>query len=116
MRIVQIDDDYIEMLRCKFPSIMDGKRFHRSHTRKHLGVVFTIGNFKYYAPFSSPKVKDYNQDGSIKKNSIFALYMVKDGINGEKALLGTIKLINMIPIPMRCVIEYSIEDEADLKY
>ena len=116
MRIVQIDDDYIEMLRQKFPSIMDGKRFHRSHTRKYLGIVFTIGEFNYYAPFSSPKVKDYNRDGTIKKNSIFAIHMVKDGECGEKVLVGTIKLINMIPIPMKYVIGYSIENEVDLKY
>lgn len=116
MRIVQIDDEYIAMLRQRFPSIMDEKRFHHSHTRKYLGVVFTIGSFNYYAPFSSPKAKDYNLDGSIKKNSIFAIHMVKDGDNGEKVLLGTIKLINMIPIPMKYVIGYSIESEADLKY
>lgn len=42
--------------------------------------------------------------------------MVKDGDNGEKVLIGTIKLMNMIPIPMKYVLEYSIENEADLKY
>ena len=42
--------------------------------------------------------------------------MVKDGERGEKVLLGTIKLINMIPIPLKYVIGYSIENEADLKY
>lgn len=46
---------------------MDEKRFHRSHTRKYVGVIFTVGNFNYYAPFSSPKVKDLKTDGSIKK-------------------------------------------------
>ncbi len=116
MKIVQIDDDYIEMLRRQFPSIMNEKRFHRTHSRKYLGIIFTIDNFNYYAPFSSPKVKDYNLDGSIKKNSIFAIHMVKDGDNGEKVLLGTIKLINMIPIPMKYVLGYSIKNEADLKY
>lgn len=116
MRIVQIDDEYIDLLRKEFPSVMDGKRFHRSHSRKYIGVIFTIGEFNYYAPFSSPKAKDYDSDGSIKKDSIFALHMVKGDNNGSKALLGTIKLINMIPVPMKYVLGYSIEDETDVNY
>lgn len=116
MRIVQISDDYIELLRNQFPRIMDEKRFHRSHTRKYVGVIFTVGNFNYYAPFSSPKVKDLKTDGSIKKNSIFSIYMTKDGENGSRVLLGTIKLINMIPIPMKYVEGYSIENEPDSAY
>ena len=63
---------------------MDGKRFHRSHTKKYLGIVFTIGKFNYYAPFSSPKVKDYNRDGTIKKNSIFAFIWLKTGSAEKK--------------------------------
>lgn len=116
MRIVQVNDDYIELLRKEFPSIMDEKRFHRSHTRKYIGVIFTVGSFNYYAPFSSPKRKDYKDNGTIKKNSIFTIYMTKDGEAGERVLLGTIKLINMIPIPMKYVEAYSIDSEPDLAY
>ena len=116
MKIIQVDDSYIAMLKEQFPSVMDEKRFHRSHSRKYIGVVFQVNDFHYYAPFSSPKNKDYKQDGSIKKNSIFGLYMVKDGKEGMKVLLGTIKLINMIPIPEQFIIEYSIESETDEKY
>ena len=49
MRIVQINDDYIKLLRNQFPGIMDEKRFHRSHTRKYVGVIFTVGNFNYWS-------------------------------------------------------------------
>ncbi len=42
--------------------------------------------------------------------------MIKGGNEGSKVLLGTIKLINMIPIPTEYVLDYSIEDESDLKY
>ena len=116
MQIVQVNDDYIELLRNEFPSIMDEKRFHRSHKRKYIGVIFTVDGFNYYAPFSSPKAKDYKKDGSIKKNSIFTIYMTKDDEAGERVLLGTIKLINMIPIPMKFVDGYSIDNEKDLTY
>ncbi len=47
MCIAQIDDNYIKILRQKFPSIMDEKRFHRSHARKYLGILFTVGKFNY---------------------------------------------------------------------
>lgn len=116
MKIVQVDDYYIELLRNEFPTIMDGKRFHRSHTRKYVGIIFSIGKFNYYAPFSSPKSKDYNLDGSIKKNSIFTIHMIKDGENGQRVLLGTIKLNNMIPIPEKYVLNYLINAELDSRY
>lgn len=116
MRIVQIKDEYIEILRKSFPVVLDNKRFHRKHTRKYIGIVFSINNFQYYAPFSSPKIKDYNNDGSIKKSNLFSIRMLESGENGEKVLLGTIKLNNMIPIPSSYIEEYVIEDEEDEKY
>lgn len=115
MKIVQIEDCYIETLKKEFPSIMDSKRFHRSHTRKYLGILFSIGDFNYYAPFSSPKAHDYNADGSIKKSTITSIRLTK--IDKEiKILLGSIKLNNMIPVPMKYVSGYSMENEADKKY
>lgn len=42
--------------------------------------------------------------------------MIKDGETGERVLLGTIKLINMIPVPMKYVLGYSIENEKDINY
>lgn len=42
--------------------------------------------------------------------------MTKDGENGSRVLLGTIKLINMIPIPMKYVEGYSIDNELDAAY
>lgn len=116
MRIVQIKDEYIEILRKAFPIVLDNKRFHRKHTRKYIGVVFSINGFQYYAPFSSPKPKDYNEDGTIKKSNLFSIRMLESGKNGEKVLLGTIKLNNMIPIPSNYVEEYVIEDEKDENY
>ena len=42
--------------------------------------------------------------------------MTKNNEEGKKVLLGTIKLINMIPIPMKYVEGYSIDNEQDEKY
>lgn len=116
MRIVQIKDDYIELLIREFPHVMDNKRFHRNHTRKYIGVVFKVGEFTYYAPFSSPKPKDFKPDGNVKRSDLFCLRMLEDGENGVRKLLGTVKLNNMIPIPEKYIEDYSIDDEPDEKY
>ena len=96
--------------------VMDEKRNKRSHTRKYLGVILQIGKFSYYAPFSSPKTLDYNKNGSIKKDSIFCLHMVKTKVDGSKELLGTIKLTKMIPVPLQYVSHYSFLNEKDVDY
>ena len=67
MRIVQIDDDYIEKLREHFPSVMDEKISFRTHKRKYIGILFRINDLNYYAPLSSPKKNDFHQNGTIKK-------------------------------------------------
>lgn len=116
MRIVQIDDSYIDQLKREFPSVLDSKKLYRRHSRKYIGIVLSINNSNYYVPFSSPKTKDYNSDGTIKKNNLFSVKMTKDGLTGEKVLLGTLRFNCMIPVPLKYVIGYSIENEADLNY
>ncbi len=78
MKIVEISDKYIEYLRKYFPNTtMDSKQHHRSHKRKYLGILFEIHGIPYYAPFSSPKKKDYNLDGTIRKSTLFIVRMTK---------------------------------------
>ena len=116
VEIIDVDDKYVEWLRETFPSVLDPKLFKRRHSRKYVGIIFQISEFNYFAPFSSPKKKDYTKDGLIKKNSIFSLYMVKDGTDGRKILLGTIKLTNMIPVPDEYIRSYDVENEIDKAY
>lgn len=116
MKIVQIDDAFIDDLVRKFPHVMFSKRFHRTHTRKYVGVVFTMNNLNYYVPFSSPKKDDYTPNGVIRTDNLFCARMVEDNGVGEKKLLGTLRFNNMIPVPMIFVEGYSIENEKDIKY
>lgn len=115
MKLVNIDDKYIEKLRMIFPNVMDNKRFHRTHTRKYLGVILQMNGKYYYAPLSSPKEKDYLPDGKIKKNNMFMLRMTKNE-GDSKVLLGTIKLHNMLPVPLKYVNSFVFEDEKDQEY
>lgn len=116
MKIVQIEDSYIHKLTNQFSHVMLSKRFHRTHTRKYIGVVFSIGKYSYYVPFSSPKPNDYTRDGNIRTDDLFVARMSESDGNGGKKLLGTLKFNNMIPVPMMYVSGYSIEKEQDEKY
>lgn len=116
MRIVQIEDIYIDNLGRHFTSVMFSKRFHRTHTRKYVGVVLTINGLNYYVPFSSPKPHDFNNDGSIRADTLFDAKMTESDGNGGKVLLGTLRFNSMIPVPMNYVIGYSIDAEQDDKY
>lgn len=115
MKLISIEDKYIDLLRERFPSVMDNKRFHRTHTRKYLGVLLNVGGKNYYAPLSSPKSRDYDGNGNIKKDNMFASHITKND-EEKKILLGTIKFNNMIPVPMQFVNSFDVNDEGDSKY
>lgn len=116
MKIVEVSDRYINYLKEYFPkTLLDNKQGCRKHTRKYLGVIFKINEFNYFAPLSSPKKSDYLENGEIRKSSVSIIRMTiskKD----KKLLLGTIKLNNMIPVPLSEVLEYDIKKEIDLSY
>ena len=99
--ICSITSEYIDYLR-KFDSRV---RENNEGKRKYIGVLFNIGDKKYYAPLSSPKPKHLK----IKDK---APDIVK--IDGGK--LGVINLNNMIPVPDSEVNIIDIERIPDEKY
>ena len=118
--VYEVKDAYIEYLRTDkgFNKVYDPKILVRTHTRKYIGVVLTINNFKYFAPFSSPKNSDFNIDGTVRKSTISILRMTKDNqkrIDG-KELLGTITINNMIPVPDIEIVKYDVDNETDIDY
>ena len=118
--VYEVKDAYIEYLRIdkRFNKVYDPKILVRTHTRKYIGVVLTINNFKYFAPFSSPKNSDFNIDGTVRKSTISILRMTKDNqkrIDG-KELLGTITINNMIPVPDTEIVKYDVDNETDIDY
>lgn len=116
MTIVSIDDEYIDNLVEKFPHVYFSKKDCRTHARKYIGVVLTIGKFNYYVPFSSPKARDYTSDGLVRSDDNFNARMTESDGNGGKKLLGSLRFNNMIPVPMLYIEGYSIEDEEDADY
>ncbi len=96
--LYNVDDEYIQYLRIYDERVSDNKIGKRKHIRKYIGVIMYINNCKYFAPLSSPKLKDYNEDGSIRKDPIFLTRIVVKNENGEWELKGRILIGNMIPI------------------
>lgn len=123
LRIYSVSDGYIEFLRSdpRLCNVFDNKEPPRHYTRKYLGVVLSQGGYNYYIPFSSPKKTDYIQlaDGTseIRKSILPIIRMVtSDTLSGEIELKGTLKLSNMIPVPMSELVPYDISAEKDLNY
>ena len=89
-------------------------------SRKYLGVVLEIGNYKYYVPLSSPKNSDYLIDKSgqqvIRKSIIPIIRIIEFNSQGQAHLLGTLKFNSMIPVPDSEIIIYDLRQETDIKY
>lgn len=124
LKIYSVSDEYIDFLfddpkLTRF--IFDNKKNTRKHTRKYLGAVFEINGLSYFAPFSSPKPTDYitKPDGSeiIRKSTPTIIRMTSlDNKTGRIELKGTIKISNMIPVPLRELTYYDISAEKDAAY
>ncbi len=100
MRFYCIKDEYIKYLKKFDLKICENKK----ETRPYLGVVLEIDGIKYYAPFSSPKLKHLKMKNSKDFRKIK---------NGE---LGVINFNNMIPVLDECLILIDINNIKDDKY
>lgn len=75
-----------------------------------------INNVKYFAPLSSPKQKDFNSDGSIRKDPIFLTRIIVKNEKNEDELKGRILLGNMIPVNDDVLKKVNPSNESDLNY
>lgn len=66
LKIYSVSDKYVNYLRQFDNKIYDNKADIRTHTRKYVGVVISIGNINYYIPMSSPK-KQITQTKNVLK-------------------------------------------------
>ncbi len=116
LKLYSVSDEYIRYLRVEnhITHVFDSKEEHRTHSRKYIGIVFSINNYNYFAPLSSPKVSDYIDD-KIRSSNKSILRITKVD-KGQEILLSTIKLLNMIPVPDSELLSYNPNEETDLKY
>lgn len=113
LNLYSVSDKYIKYLRQFDNKIYDNKEELRTHERKYLGVVLTVNEFNYYIPMSSPKRTDYIYfDKKIIRNDTKTIIRINEG----GRLYGTLRISNMIPVPITELEPYMISNETDLKY
>lgn len=119
IKLYNVSDEYINYLREDFPFVYSNKEESRRHKRKYLGVVIKLSGFLYYIPMSSPKDADYkivNGKKMIRKSIIPIIRIVEELQGGRKALRGTLRISNMIPVPASELELYDLENESDGNY
>lgn len=100
MKFYHIKDDFITFLRQFDQKVPDNK----NESRPYVGVVLEIETIKYYAPFTSPKLKHKKM-----KNG-------KDFRKINNGIYGAINFNNMIPVLASVLIEIDIANITDVKY
>lgn len=118
LKIYSVSDEYVKYLRQFDDKVYDNKEDKRIHTRKYVGIVLTINNINYYVPMSSPKESDYfdKERKKIRPSVNTIIRMVAKNKNQEPELRGTLRISNMIPVPIEEIIPYNINNESDEKY
>ena len=113
LNLYSVSDKYIKYLRQFDDRIYDNKEEDRTHERKYVGLVLTVNEFNYYIPMSSPKKSDYiDYENKIIRNDTKTIIRIH---NGER-LYGTLRISNMIPVPITELEPYILSNEKDLKY
>lgn len=119
MQLYTVSDTYINYLRQKIPKVYSNKENHRNHTRKYLGPILLNEKYFYYIPLSSPKKSDYQYAGGkmiVKKSIVPIIRMYERNSNKEKDLKGTLRISDMIPVPLRELKLYDINEEKSIEY
>ncbi|MCI8746105.1 MAG: type III toxin-antitoxin system ToxN/AbiQ family toxin [Lachnospiraceae bacterium] len=119
LKLYEISEEYISYISTIEKNVFSSKENDRNHTRKYLGIVYSINGYHYYIPLSSPKNSDYRMENGIQKirRSIIPIIRITSkSSSGELELKGTLKLSNMIPVPASELTLYDMEYEPDLSY
>ena len=84
LKIVRIDSNYCDFLRKYDNRVIYNK--NDKELRPFIGILFSINDYEYFAPLSSPKPKHQKMKNSLD------FFKIKDGE------LGAINFNNMIPV------------------
>ena len=113
LNLYSVSDKYIKYLSQFDNKIYDNKEEKRIHERKYIGIVLTVNEYNYYIPMSSPKKSDYMdfENKIIRKDTKTIIRIHESG-----RLYGTLRISNMIPVPITELEPYILSNEKDLKY
>lgn len=89
LKLVVIDSNYCDYLR-KYDNKVP-YNFEKKENRPFVGVLFSVENFMYFAPLSSPKPKHLKMNNTV------------DFLRIDGGRLGAINFNNMIPVKAECI-------------
>ena len=113
LNLYSISNKYIKYLRKYENRVYDNKEEDKINGRKYLGVVLTVNEYNYYIPMSSPKKSDYvDINKKIIRKDTKTIIRIH---NGDR-LYGTLRISNMIPVPITELEPYVLKNEKDIKY
>ena len=98
--ICHISERYISFLHSRDFRVP----FNKGQRRPYVGVVLTVGRFRYFVPMESPKPNHAN------------LKPGKHILKLDGGRLGLLGFNNMVPVPDSAILEYDISAEPDVKY
>lgn len=100
LKIYRISEKYV-----RFLNKVDSRvQYNKGTRRPYVGVVLTVGSYRYFVPMESPKPNHKNLKPAVHIMPI---------AGGQYGLLG---FNNMIPVPVSALISFDIEKEPDEKY
>ena len=67
LKLYEISEEYISYISTVEKNVFSSKENDRIHTRKYLGIVYSINRYNYYIPLSSPKSSDYRLENGVQK-------------------------------------------------
>ena len=89
LKIVRIDSNYCDFLRKYDNRVIYNK--NDKELRPFIGILFTIDDYEYFAPLSSPKPKHKKMKNTLD------FFKIKDGE------LGAVNFNNMIPVKEKII-------------
>ena len=69
LKLYEISEEYISYISTVEKNVFSSKENDRNHTRKYLGIVYSINGYNYYIPLSSPKNSDYRMEMEYRKSA-----------------------------------------------
>ena len=67
LKLYEVSGEYISYISTVEKNVFSSKENDRIHTRKYLGIVYSINRSNYYIPLSSPKSSDYRLENGVQK-------------------------------------------------
>ena len=56
LKLYEISEEYISYISTVEKNVFSSKENDRNHTRKYLGIVYSINGYNYYIPFPRLKI------------------------------------------------------------